>query len=267
MNRKSGQIIVGIFILLIFSLNVFADTVVLKNGISKTGIIIRENESKIELETFHSAGIRTEKISRKRIEMLIKDLAENEKIIKQYVEEQKLKQEQEQIRRKAAEEQKILTEELERKRQAAQYRQEEIERRKKENEIRKEEKLKRKKEIEGFNLKVEELKATFKLRGIEDKAFSFGKITSYEKYMQTTEASGEYFTIYYKGVFYNKGSIKKKNVVVTIAFYDSQGRWLTRRSAHAIPVDIPPGENGSFEISINKTFSFTTYEVSASWDY
>lgn len=248
----------------------YADTIVLKNGISMTGIIIGEDENQIEIEIYYGAGIITDKYSREKIEEVIKDLEENQKILSQYIEALERVKAKQHIRREAEEEQKRIMEELERKRQAEKNKKEKMEKRRKEVEIKKKERIKKEKEFKTFNIKVEELKASFEQKEIEDKAFRFAEITSYVRYEPpygSTQFNPEYYKIYFQGLFCNEGNLTKKNVVVIMSFYDLEVKWLARRSVYTTPIDIPPGEKGSFEISIRKSFPFATYKVSAVWDY
>ena len=109
-----------------------------------------------------------------------------------------------------------------------------------------------------------------KQREIEDQAFRFGKIYSYRRYEPPhvdVKFDAEYYKIYFEGKFYNEGKRTKKNVTVIMSFYDSKGKWVAWRNAYTSPTNVSPGEKASFTIKIRSKYRFTTYDITAAWDY
>ena len=60
---------------------------------------------------------------------------------------------------------------------------------------------------------------------------------------------------------------KKKDVLVTMIFFDSEKKELLRKVAYTSPIIVPPKRSATFEVVVDGKLPIEGYKVSAEWSY
>ncbi len=251
----------------------YADTLVLKNGKRIKGVVTYESSDRCVIDIYLGGGIVTETHKKIDVKEVIRDADENSAIFEQHrnavkalrlEEERRRKQEKDalvetksDIRRKLLE----LYKKSKRDMEKAKIRQEKLNREWKEtiDTVRERQKAAEEK-AEKERLEEERKK---KEQEAEDKAYEFAPVTTYI----TQESQHTNPVKHYRSDFINTGNWTKKHVMITVSFYDWQGKLLARKVVYTVPESVEPGEKGKFEVSLDATIRASDYKISAFWVY
>ncbi|MFH1641039.1 MAG: FxLYD domain-containing protein, partial [Candidatus Omnitrophota bacterium] len=221
------------------------------------------------IDMYFGGGIATETHKKIGIKEIIRDADENAAILEQYrnaIEALRLEEErrrQQEIESETEIKRKLL--ELYKTSKAgikeANIRQKEIEEQWREN-VENERKRQKAAEEETERKRFEEERKKEEQEA-EDKAYEFGPVHTYI----TRESQYTNPVKHYRSTFINTGNWTKKNVMITISFYDWRDKLLGRRVVHTTPEDLETGEEGKFEADLDATLRAASYKMSPSWVY